>query len=202
MLYCCHFQSCMPRPLWFQNLPHHPRMNWKRFVLRGSCGRTGAARLKRTTRRQKELEEIIPASMVNRGKEKQMIHWGLKVNTFLHCWDPQQYLCPFKAVSEEKTSCEANVLLHLTCYQQILTLDRMSLQQRAPRDCGREGDDNSTILLKDSCKYRGWVFKLGRLICELKLLQVHLFGQGVLQCLVRKCRWDWFHIKSLTGRKS
>lgn len=84
-------------------------------------------------------------------------------------------------------------------YQQILTLDRISLQHRAPRDCGREeGGDNSTILLKDSCKYTvGWVFKLGRLICELKLLQVHSFGQGVLQCPVRKCRWNWFHIKSL-----
>lgn len=146
----------------------------------------------------KGTEEIIPASTVSGGKEKQIIHWELKENSFLNCWDPQQFLCLFKVVSEEKTSCEANVLLHLTWYQQILTLERISLQHRAPRDCGREeGDDNSTILLKDSCKYTGWVFKLGRLICELKLLQVHLFGQGVLQCLVRKCRWDWIHIKSL-----
>lgn len=151
MLYCCHFQSCMPRPLQIQYLPHHPRTGWKRFVLRGSCGRTGPARLKRTTCRWKELEEIIPASTVSGGKEKQMIHWGLKENSFLNCWD---FLCPCKIVSEEKTSCEANVLLRLAWYQQILTLDKTSLQHRDPRDCGREeGDGGSTILPKDSCKY-------------------------------------------------
>lgn len=169
MLYCCHFQSHTPRPLWIQYLPHQPRTGRKRFVLRGSCGRTGAARLKRTTCRQKELEEIIRASTVSGGKEKQMIHWGLKENSFLDCWDPQHQLRWTE-----------------------------SHQHRAPKDCGREeGDDNSTILLKDSCKYAGWAFKLGWLICELKLPQVHSFGQGFLQCLVRKCRWNWFHIKSL-----
>lgn len=195
MLSCCHFQSCTPRPLWIQYLPQHPRMGWKGFVLRGNCGRTGAARLKRTTCRGKELEEAIPASTVRGGKEKQVIHWGIKENSFLNCWDLS---VSFKVISEKKTRCEANVLPHLSWYQQILNLDRISLQNTAPRDCGKEeGDASSTIFLKDSCKYSGWVLKLGRLTYELKLLQIHLFGQGVLEWLVRKCRWDWLFIKSL-----
>lgn len=116
MLSCCHFQSCTPRPLWIQYLPHHPRMGWKGFVLKGNCGRTGAARLKRTTCRGKELEEVIPASTVSGGKEKQVIHWGIKENSFLNCWDLS---VSFKVISEKKTRCEANVLPHLSWYQQI-----------------------------------------------------------------------------------
>lgn len=47
-----------------------------------------------------------------------------------------------------------------------------------------ERDDSSTILLQDSWKYRKYRLgcQTGRFTCELKLLQVHLFGQGVFEC--------------------
>lgn len=83
--------------------------------------------------------------MVNEGKENQMIHWGIKDNSFLYHLGLSVSL---KVISEEKTSCEPNVLLH-TWYQKVLTLDSISLQHEAPSACGREGrDDSSTFCSK------------------------------------------------------
>lgn len=53
-----------------------------------------------------------------------------------------------EVISEEKTSCEPNGLLH-TQYQQILTLDSISLQHIAPSaHGGEEGDDSNTFCSK------------------------------------------------------
>lgn len=61
-----------------------------------------------------------------------------------------------RAFCLQKTSCEPNILFH-TWYQQIVTLDSISLRHKAPSACGQEEDDDSST---DSCKYTGLVFRL------------------------------------------
>lgn len=106
---------------------------------------------------------------------------GIKDNSFLYCWELSVSL---KVISEKKTSCEPNLLLH-TWYQQILTPDRISLQHTASRACGKEKRWQQNILLKHACKYTGWV---GRFPTRrLNLIQTRLFGLPDLQTVSLKC---------------
>ena len=119
--------------------------HWKGSVLRGSCGRTGTATADEDHPQRKGTGEYNPCKLGKWGKRKSDDSLGIKDNSFLYCWELSVSL---KVISEENTSCEPNLLLHAS-YQQILTLDRTSLQHRAPSACGGEdGDDSSTFCSK------------------------------------------------------
>lgn len=183
MLYCCHFQSCMPRPQWIQYLPHHPRTGWKRSVLRGNCGTREAARLKRTTHKWKELEEIIPASTVSGGKEKQIIHWEIKREQLPQLLRP--FCVPLKLFLKRRQA-----------FRQMHSFTWLGISKFWPwteTHCNTEHqetvEENREMTAAQFCSKipantgnTGWVIKLGRFTCELKLLQVHLFGKGVFEC--------------------
>lgn len=86
-----------------------------------------------------------PCKHAKSGKRKSDDSLRIKDNSFLHCWELSVSL---EVISEEKTSCEPNIFLH-TWYQQILTLDSISLPRKAPSACGgEEGDDRSTFCSK------------------------------------------------------
>lgn len=108
------------------------------------------------------------------------------------------FCVPLKLFLKRRQAVRLMYYFTWTWYQQILFLDRISLQHRAPRDCGRGRRQQHNFAPR--------FLKIQEIQAGLSNWKVHLWAKTATSPFIRarslwmpvwKCRWDWFHIKSL-----
>lgn len=198
---CCRFQSCTPRPQGIQQLPRHPTMGTEK----AQCPGAAVAEEKHLQR-----EGIRGENPGKSGKRKSDYSVGIKDNSFFYC---SELSVSLKVISEVKTVSQTYSITFDISKFWFCTASRCNIK---PKCLWRRKERwQQHILLKDSHKYTVYVFKEGIFpTCDLKLLQIHLFGLPDLGTVSLKCTEESLNaqlkstgrtcllIKSITARKS